>query len=299
MNITSPSTDAMAIRNHNAINGVLVSALILVAVYSLPAITSVSNTNAEAASDNANPRKHPGSGVATVVGLESTTENCDIDQPASSTKGGLYVKFRVPSTITTIENSGQPEDGVNIHVAFKGSSGNYYEAGIIYGDWSPSVPHDEEEFTFYWGRSQAGAISGVSTLDVVAGHDVEIYLWYQSSTSKWIVWFKDVTTGATTTHTIATTTEKVASDYLLNIETNTLGPNDNSEALGEVQFKALQKATKIPNDGVSYSNWVDAFFTNECSGFSDGNYGVDTPSGVGNFRMGYLADHRNNGYQLW
>lgn len=271
----------------------------LFAIVAASAVLPSAFTAYAAVKDHEKADKHqrPVGGIVSIVELASSWPNCNLAQPASSTKGGVSVRFIVPSTITTIENSGNPSDGVNIHVSFISSANKYFEAGIIYGEWSPSIPHDEEEFTFYWGRG--GQISGVSTLPVVAGHDVRVSLWYQSSTQKWIVWFEDLTSGSSTTHNIVTSTEKVASDYVLNIETNGAGASPHSAALGKVQVKDLEKATKIPNDGVSWANWVDAFFTTKCNAFNDGNYGVDTRTAVGVFKMGYLAAHRNNGYQIW
>lgn len=245
---------------------------------------------------------NPGNGNSVVVMTEDTPDTCDPSQTPSSTKGGLSVRFIVPSTITDIENSGEPHKGVNTHVAFIGDEDNYYEAGIIYGDtWTedPNLPnYDREEFHFYWG--QGGEISGVSTtLPVVAGHDVRVSLLYLESQGEWQAWFEDITSDGLEAHDIDANTELVASDYALAVETNGVGPNDNSELLGEVQIKDLEYATRISGDGVSLSNWPDAFFTTCFGSFLNGDYGVDDNTATGVFRMGYGADHTNNGYQLW
>jgi hypothetical protein len=140
-----------------------------------------------------NPRK-PGSGVVGMAELQSSQTTCANTQPSDSTKGGIDIDFVVPSTITNVKNSSNPSNAVNFHVAFFGSDSNYYEVGVYYGNWVVGQGvsgYNPNNFQFAYGVG--GQLKGISTVPVVAGHEVELTLMYSSSAGEWQAWVNDKT----------------------------------------------------------------------------------------------------------
>ncbi|HXG07823.1 MAG TPA: hypothetical protein VNI77_10925, partial [Nitrososphaera sp.] len=256
------------IRNVVAV-ALLVAGILTIPFYSAPA---------DAKKPEFGGKKEPGVGLVGVVEKVTTTQGtlCDASLPASSSKGGLSFRFIVPSTISTVLNNNDPNKGVNVHIAFVGSDGKYFEAGMYYGDFTAAAGsgYDKTKFQFAYGASNPGKIKGVSTIPVVAGHDMRISIFYFNSQGHWAVIFEDITTGTIDQQVATTDDPNVASDLLMFMETNTAGANTNSDALGLVTVKELKKGTKIEGDGVSVSNFADGFVTKNCAWPQVTNYGV-------------------------
>ncbi|MGH9993503.1 MAG: hypothetical protein ACREBU_02195 [Nitrososphaera sp.] len=241
----------------------------------------------------------PGLGV---IGMADTTNGTDCDtrtSTASSTKAGTYIKFKVPSTISTVQNSGQPQNGVNIHSSFFGDDGKYREIGLYYGTWTAASGsgYDKNKFQFAYGVGSQ--ITKVINLPVVAGHAVELWFVYFDSQSQWSILYDDLNDGiGIQLVNIGSANVKVKSDYHAFMEVNTIGPNSNSDALGLVEFVSIQKATKIAGDGVSLSNWADGFVVSACSP-NNGNYGVTYLNSPGKLKLGKGGAENDNGHQFW
>jgi hypothetical protein len=245
----------------------------------------------------------PGVGVIGVVDTTNGTD-CDIrTATASDTKGGVYVKFVVPSTISTVQNSGHPENGVNIHAAFYGEDGLYREVGMYYGNWraQSGIGYNPNVFQYAYGVADAngGLLRGVLNLPVVAGHTVELYFIYLNSAGQWQVWYDDLNDGlGVQAINVGSPGVRVKSDYSVFIEALTQGPNSNSQALGLVEVMNVQAATKIVGDGVSLSTWADGFVASNCSP-ANGSYGVTNLTPAAHFKLGYGGTQKTNGFQLW
>jgi hypothetical protein len=286
-------TERTIVRRNTILVALLVAGIFMVPFFSAPAF-------ADRIPDQ-NPRK-PGTGLVQVVELQSTTTApfCGSAPPIDSSKGGLDVRFTVPSTITTIKNSGNPANAINFHIAFSGTDGNYYEAGMYYGSWTVAggINYDPNNFQFAWGKG--GQLIGVSTIPVVAGHDVEVSLVYLNSAGQWQAWVNDRTTGALQATNMGGNGANIQSDLFAVVESNTQGPNSNSQALGLVSVTSLFKATKVPGDGVNFSNWSHGYVAKNCSWQpNNADYGVTYLSSPGNFQIGYNGATKTNGAQLW
>ncbi|WP_158435032.1 hypothetical protein [Nitrososphaera viennensis] len=203
------------------------------------------------------------------------------------------------STISTIQSSGNSSNGVNIHVAFVGNDANYYEAGMYYGSFTSGggSGYNPNVFQFAWGKG--GQILGVSSITPVAGHQVEISLIYISSASRWEAWFNDKNTGQLQTMAIGSSSVSVASDTFIFAESNGFGPNSNTQTLGLVTVQTLLKATRVAGDGVTFSNWDDAYVNKNCVGTNNASYGVTYLGTPGNFQIGYNGATKSNGAQIW
>jgi len=287
----------MAKTAQNAIGMVAVAA----AMFGMLCIPFFNNpAAADNPSDIKNPRR-PGYGLVVVSELQTTSQGslCDPSLPPSSTKGGLNFRFIVPSTITTIKNSNSPQNGVNLHIAFKGSDGNYYEAGMYYGSWTAAngIGYNPNNFQLAWG--QGGLLRGVSTIPVVAGHEVEISLIYLNSAGNWQAWFSDRTTGSLQAMVMGYGTVTVASDLLQAFEANTNGPNANTNALGLVSVKNLSKATRVTGDGVTFSDFTHGYVVKNCPVLQTNNYGVTYNGAPGVYQIGLNGATKTNGAQLW
>jgi hypothetical protein len=249
-------------------------------------------------SDKGNPH-NPGTGMVEISELSTTPPACDPTQPVSDTKGGVSFKFKAPSTITTILNNNNPNNAVNLHASFVGSDGLYYEAGMYYGVWTHTSGsgYDQTKFQFAWGRG--ATLRGVSSIAVVPSHTYVVSLIYLNSAGQWQLWVSDETTGITLTNNVGSSTVKVASDYLMGIESNGAGPNTNVQTLGLVEVFNLQTATRVPNDGVNLTMFVDGYVNKLCTGIGNGSYGVTNLSPDGHFKIGYNGTTKTNGAHLW
>jgi hypothetical protein len=270
----------------------LVAGILAIPFFSAPAIAEQEQTK------NGNPHD-PGTGLIAISELSTTPPSCDVTQPVDDTKGGVSFKFKVPSTITTILNNNNPNNAVNLHVSFVGSDGLYYEAGMYYGVWTHTSGsgYDQSKFQFAWGRGDT--LRGVSSTPVVAGHTYTVSLIYLNSANSWQMWVSDVTAGTTRTNTIGSSTTKVASDYLLGLESNGAGPNTNTQTLGLVEVFNLQKAFRVPNDGVELTMFADGYVNKNCTGVGNGSYGATYLGPAGHFKIGYNGATKTNGAQLW
>lgn len=246
---------------------------------------------------------NPGMGL---IGVVDTTNGTDCNwttSTASDTKGGVSFRMKVPSTISTIQNSGQPSKGVNIHASFAGEDGFYREVGLYYGSWTAQsgIGYDPNKFQFAYGigDSQGGKLRGVLNLPVVAGHTVELSFIYLNSAGQWQVWYDDLNDGTgVQAINVGGSGIRVKSDYAIFVESNTIGPNSNTQALGLVEIMNVQSAIKIVGDGVSMSTWADGFVVSNCA-VSNQSYGVDNLTPAGHFKFGYGGTQKTNGFQLW
>jgi len=287
-------------RNHQDVISAAIVALLVAGIFSIPFYGAPVEAKEKPPFSG---KKEPGTGLVGISEKVTTSQGalCDPTLPSSSSKGGLSFRFVVPSTISTVLANNDPSKGVNVHIAFVGSDGKYFEAGMYYGDFTAggTSGYDKTKFQFAYGASNPGKIKGVSSLPVVAGHDMRISIFYFNSQSHWAVIFEDITAGTIDQKVATTDDPNVASDLLNFMETNTAGSNINSDALGLVTVKELKKATKIAGDGVSTSNFTDGFVVKNCAFPQVSNYGVTYLGSPGNFKLGKDGSTKTNGSQLW
>lgn len=246
--------------------------------------------------------KKPGYGAVNMVMNVATTSGCNYAETADSTKGGVDLRFTVPSTLGSIESRGVTSDGVNIHTAFRvnNAQNTYYEIGLIYGDWvtAPGLTYDHSHFKFYWGVG--GQVSGIANLPVVAGHDVELSMIYLNSAGQWQAWFYDRTTGTLVTYVAATNNYSINSDYINSVESSTAVINQNVQTLGLVHVISLNQATKVPGDGVNVSTFTHGYLDKSCSGISNSSYGITYSGTPGDYQIGYNGSTKSpSGHQFW
>jgi hypothetical protein len=265
----------------------LVAGMLVVPFYSIPASALI-----------------PGQMTIGLADHEDTVDDCDpVTSTASSTKGGVSFTFIVPSTVSDVEASNNPEEAVNIHASFWGEDGNYYEVGMYYGDWTAdgASGYDPDEFQFAYGVD--GELQKALNLPVVEGHEVELSFVYLNSQGQWVVFYDDLDDGTSIQSVNAGHANvDVKSDYTLFIETNSAFPHDNSETFGLVEVTDVEKATRIPNDGVSFSNWSAGFLLgDDCAAIGTEDFGVTYLGSVGHFEIGFGGDvtGEDHGHQFW
>lgn len=276
--------------------GVLMSILSLSAM--LPMYGTAFADELQQQENGKNPHR-PGAGLVAISELSTTPPSCNVAQPVSNTKGGVSFKFIAPSSITTILSNNQPSSAVNLHAAFVGNDGLYYEAGLYYGTWTTAggSGYDPTKFQFAWGRG--ATLRGVSTVPVVVGHTYTVSMIYLNSAGQWQMWVSDDTAGTTVVTNMGSSTTKVASDYLFGIESNGAGPTTNTQTFGLVEVLNLQTATRVTGDGVTFQMFVDGFVNKNCTGIGNGSYGVTYLGPAGHFKIGYNGATKTNGAQLW